>query len=148
MQDKTPTPNELIGIAGALGALVNIGIIAWQSLKRSKYEIKKLDNEGDVDFTEASLHTVEGAKISMELLQMTVEKLQKDLEAEKESRKKDTEYFRRRVREMDKENREYRTWAAKLVKQVIGAGLIPVPFEPIQESDPSLLAVTEPKEDK
>ena len=138
MTDSNLDFSTVLGILGAIGALINIIIISWQAWKKSKPEIRKLDAETEVGEAEADLHAIEGAKISMEMLQQTVIKLQKDIEAEKEARKKDNEYFRRRIREMDRENREYRQWAARLVKQVISAGLIPVPFETISDSDPSL----------
>lgn len=148
MQGEKLQFSDYVAAAGALGAFVNVLILTWIAIKRFPSELKKLDVEGGVGESEEDLNTLEGAKISLEMLQLTIVKLQKDVDAEKENRKKDNEYFRRRIREMDRENREYRTWAARLVKQVINAGLIPIAFEPIQESDPSLEPVTDPKENK
>jgi hypothetical protein len=58
------------------------------------------------------------------------------------SRKDDVEYFRRRIRDLERESRDYRNWAAKLVKQLVDAGQIPVPFVPtVTDSDPSATSV-------
>ncbi len=58
------------------------------------------------------------------------------------ARKEDREYFRRRIRDLERDIRDYRNWAAKLNKQVVEAGKIPVPFIPsAAESDPSLTSI-------
>jgi predicted RNase H-like nuclease (RuvC/YqgF family) len=58
------------------------------------------------------------------------------------ARKEDVAYFRRRIKDLEREARDYRSWAAKLNKQIVDAKLIPVPFIPtMNESDESITAV-------
>jgi flagellar biosynthesis GTPase FlhF len=57
-------------------------------------------------------------------------------------RASDVSYFRRRIKDLEREARDYRSWAAKLNKQIVDAKLIPVPFVPtLNESDESITAV-------
>ena len=124
---------------GALGAFLNVIVISLLALKKSKSEVKKLEKEVEADDAELHKTSIEGAQLSMEMLERRLNELQQDLSREKAARKDDYDYFRRRIRELDRENREYRLWASRLAKQVIAAGLIPAPFEPITgESDPSI----------
>lgn len=141
--------NEIIGIAGAVGALINIIVISWQAWKKSKPEIRKIEKEADTEDAELHKASIEGAQLSMAMLEHRLNDLQSDLSREKQARKDDYDYFRRRIRELDRENREYRSWASRLAKQVISAGLIPVAFEPIVgETDPALTAIKDDKEKK
>jgi hypothetical protein len=58
------------------------------------------------------------------------------------ARRDDVEYFRRRIKDLERESRDYRSWAAKLSKQVVDAKLIPVPFVPtFSDSDIGITAV-------
>lgn len=64
------------------------------------------------------------------------------------SRKEDREYFRRRIKEIDRELRAYRSYSAKLSKQVIEAGRIPVALVfDYTDSDPSVQAIRPELED-
>ena len=118
--------------------LLAIRRLAPEMLKIRK-ETEKIESEEDNEVAETSKVTIEGAKISTEMLMQRIEELKDDLEKEKIARKEDTAYLRRRLRDSERESRDYRAWAAGLVKQVILAGQIPVPFIPSTgDSDPTI----------
>jgi len=123
-------------IVTTLIAIANTAWIIWSSYKKNKPEVKKLELETDSELVEAANANLEGAKISGEMLLSRINELKADLESEKQLRKADAEYFRRRLTESEREARDYRVWAAKLAKQVIEAGRIPAAFIPsINESE-------------
>lgn len=125
--------NILIGIVTAINTLV----IAYLALKKGKPEVKKLELEGDSEIVDAAHSNLEGAEISQNMLIQRIEELKNDIQEEKKARKIDADYFRRRIRDMDKELRDYRSWAARLAKQVIERGGTPVPFiSSLNETDP------------
>ena len=121
---------DWLEIITILTAVANTAWIIWSSWKKNKPEVKKLELEGDSEIVEAANANLEGAKISGEMLLSRINELKADLESEKQLRKADADYFRRRLVESDREARDYRTWAAKLAKQVIESGRIPAPFIP------------------
>lgn len=145
-----------------ISVLNGLGIL-YMTWLRNKPRVKKMDVEAD------NL-SLEGAKISTEFLVDRLNELREELElekaarkrelkeerdarkeelnAEKAARKKESDYFRRRIRDADREARDYRQWAAKLVKQVVEAGKIPVPFIPTppDDSDPSITPIMSEKE--
>lgn len=146
-----------------LGAVNGIALL-YVTLKKLKPEVKKLDAEGEQERVETDNLSLEGAKISSQILIDRVNELKQDLEdekrtrlselvqeremrnsqinAERESRRKEVEFLRKRVREAEREARDYRLWAAKLVKQVVEAGKIPVAFLPtMDESDTGIPAI-------
>ena len=137
-------------------AIANTGWIIWSSWKRNKPEIKKLQSEAEradaeveTEFANAAQVLGQGAKISVEVLLQSIVQLRADLENEKKSRKDDREYFQRRFREAEREARDYRIWAAKLAKQVIEAGKIPVPFVPsMLDTEQSISAMVKDEERK
>lgn len=132
-----------------LVAITNSIWIIWSSWKKNKPEVKKLEADVDSEIVEAAVNSLEGAKISGEMLLNRINELKIDLETEKASRKSDADYFRRRLRESDKEARDYRIWAARLAKQVIEAGKIPVSFEPTpSESDTHIPRIAEKEQDR
>lgn len=121
----------------ALVTVANATWIIYSSWRKNKPEVKKLETEVDSEIVEAANANLEGAKISAEMLLSRINELKADLEAakanieaERNLRKADREYFSRRLAESDREARDYRLWAAKLVKQVVEAGKIPVAFIP------------------
>lgn len=135
----TPENNSiLLWISGILAAINSVQIIiaAWRKLKP---EIKKLEMEGDSELVDATNKTLEGARTSSAILLDRINELKQELADEKKERKdemdelnrqrdEDREYFKRRIKELDREARDYRVWAAQLARQVIEAGKIPVPF--------------------
>lgn len=131
---------------------------------KNKPEVKKLDAEVESEFAEATNINLEGAKISAQILLDRINELKGELDTEKKRRreeiasleshysgrlermervrKDDVEYFRRRIKDLEREARDYRSWAAKLSKQVVDAKLIPVPFVPtFTDSDVGITAV-------
>lgn len=128
------------------------------SWKKNKPEIKKLEMEGDSELVEAANTSLEGAKISAAILLDRINELRQELNDEKTDRKEefnrerqarndDAEYFRRRIKELDREARDYRLWAAQLVKQVVEAGKIPIPFTPsISDSERGIPPIKPDKE--
>ncbi len=122
--------------------LVNSAQIIYQAWKRFKPEIKKLEAESDRSEAEADSEIVNaanvnlaGAELSARMLTQRIVELRQDLENEKKARREDAEYFRRRFREAERDARDYRTWAARLAKQVIEAGKIPIAFVPSIDGD-------------
>jgi hypothetical protein len=105
---------------------------AWKELrpgiKKIEVETEKTDAEIESELSHAAQVTAEGATVSSKLLMDRIKELREDLENEKRARREDAAYFRRRFREAEKEARDYRLWAAKLVKQVVEAGKIPAEF--------------------
>jgi polyhydroxyalkanoate synthesis regulator phasin len=145
-------------ITGILVAL-NSAQILYQAWKKFKPEIKKLEVEGDTEIVEAANLNLEGAKASAAILLDRINELKKELDEEKAARKEefereksaraeDAEYFRRRIKELDREARDYRLWAAQLVKQVVEAGKIPVPFLPSINDSERLQAMQGDDKDK
>lgn len=133
------TSNEIIAIVTTLVTLFNTGAIIYFSWVKLKPEVKHMELEADTEMVDAAKLNLEGAKISGEMLLQRINDLKAELELEKKSRREDAEYFRRRIRDLERESRDYRSWAAKLVRQVIDVGLSPVPFEPnLLDTDPTI----------
>lgn len=146
------TSHEIVEIITVLITLLNASAIVYFSLKKLKPEVKHLDVEADADLVGAANLNLEGAKISAQMLLDRINELKSELDTERKSRREeqeanerlrrdDLEYFRRRIRDMERESRDYRAWASKLVKQLVDAGHIPVSFVPTIDSDPSVTAV-------
>ena len=147
------TANELATIITTIVTAINTLVIAYLAFKKGKPEVKKLEIEGDSEIVGAANLNLEGAKISAQMLLDRINELKGELDQERQARKlesdeaetkrrEDIEYFRRRIRDLERESRDYRSWAAKLVKQVVEAGKIPVPFVPsFGDSDISIQAV-------
>lgn len=155
---------SLIEIITALVTLANALWIIYSSWKKNKPEIKILEVEADSGIVDAANLNLEGAKISAQMLLDRINELKGELDSEKTKsrdriehlektrseemariekiRKDDADYFRRRIKDLERESRDYRSWAAKLVKQVVEAGKVPVPFVPsFGESDTSITAI-------
>ena len=152
--DVTTLVNILIG-------LLNAAFLLYAGLKKLKPEVKKLETEGDSDIVDMAVEAAErnlaGAKISNEMLVQRIDDLKieveterrlrkeeleaerqaraLELQAERDARKKEGEYLRRRIRDAEREARDYRSWAAKLVKQIVDAGKIPATFVPSSMED-------------
>jgi hypothetical protein len=141
MQGEKLTASEWVGIIGALGAFINIVILSWIAIKRSGKEIKKLDDESQHEIGEAVESVANASKVTVETLMVRITQLEADLISEKEARKRDIEYLRRRLRDAEQESRDYRSWAAQLARQVIEAGKQPVPFIPSVDTDQGLQSV-------
>lgn len=141
MSETKISPSEWIGILGAIGAFINIIILSWIALKRSGKEIKKLESEEQHDLGDAVESVANASKTTVESLMARVTQLEADLMSEKEARKRDIEYLRRRLRDAEQESRDYRSWAAQLARQVIEAGKQPVPFIPSVDTDQGLQAI-------
>ena len=91
---------------------------------------------------EAAHTNMEGAVLSNSMLMNRIDELQKDLGIEKKARRDDADYFRRRIKDIEKEARDYRLWAARLAKQVIEAGKMPTPFiSSLYDSDPLIATI-------
>jgi hypothetical protein len=141
MQGEKLTASEWIGIIGALGAFINIIILSWIAFKKSGKEIKKLEDESQHEIGDAVESVANASKVTVETLMTRITQLDADLTAEKEARKRDIEYLRRRLRDAEQESRDYRSWAAQLARQVIEAGKQPVPFVPSVDTDQGLQSV-------
>lgn len=140
--------NEIVALTTVIASLVNVGILAFQAWKKLKPEVKKMEAEGDSEVVESSYKSLEGAVLSQNMLKERVDELQRDLIAEKKSRRDDADYFRRRIKDIEKEARDYRLWAARLAKQVIEAGKVPVPFiTSLNDTDPLMTAITKEQEE-
>lgn len=147
---------DWLEILTILTAAANTIWILYSSWQKNKPEIKKLENEADradaevdTELANAAQILGQGAKVSVEVLLASIVQLRADLENEKKSRKDDREYFQRRFKEAEREARDYRIWAAKLAKQVIEAGKIPVPFVPsMTDTEQSILAIVKEDEKK
>lgn len=136
--------NEIIALVTSVGALISSLVIAIISWRKWKPEVKKLEGEEQSEIGEAAESVASGAKSVVEGLQVRVTQLEAQLKAEQESRKRDTEYLRRRIRDAEQESRDYRNWAAQLARQVIQAGGQPVPFLPTEDTETGLSAASKP----
>lgn len=155
--------NTFTWITGIIAA-INAAVIAYAAYRRLKPEVKKLETEVETDNVEAANLNLEGAKISAQMLLDRINELKGELTEEKKlrresislmeaahgksikdlerARQSDREYFRRRIKDLETESRDYRQWAAKLVKQVVEAGKVPVPFVPsVGESETGITAI-------
>ena len=152
--------NILAWLSGLL-AIINACILAYAAWKKLKPEIKKMDSETDLDVLEGAAKSQQMLidRINDLQMQLTAERdvrqseLQQErnarladlkaekearlaeLKAEKEARRKESDYLRRRIKEAEREARDYRLWAAKLVKQVVESGKIPAAFIPSLAED-------------
>lgn len=143
LQQETLNANEIIALITSAAAAINVAIMAYQAWKKNKPEIKKIDAEGDSVIVDAAHTNLQGAEISTELLISRVKELKAEIEEERKARKLDADYFRRRIKDIEKEARDYRLWAARLAKQVIEVGKVPVPFiSSLNDSDPLISAIT------
>jgi hypothetical protein len=144
-------PNSVTEILTILITAANTLGILFIALKKWKPEVKKLEAEGDKTEAEVDSEIVAaanvnlaGAELSAKMLTQRIAELREDLENEKKARRDDAEYFRRRFRDAEREARDYRQWAARLAKQVIEAGKVPVAFVPSTDVDSEKLrAVTD-----
>lgn len=119
-----------------------MGVTSWLALKKGKPEVKKLELEGESEIVDAAHLNLESAQLSTRMLMDRIEELKRDIDAEKKARQEDRLYFTRRVKEIDREARDLRNWAAKLAKQVIEAGKVPAPFiSSSEDSDPLIQAI-------
>ena len=147
-QEEALNANEVIALITSFAAAVNVFIMAYQAWKRNKPEIKKMEAEGESEIVDAAHTNLEGAKISTEMLVNRIKELKTDLDEEKKARKTDADYFRRRIRDIEREARDYRLWAARLAKQVIEVGKVPAPFiSSLNDSDPLITAITKEQEE-
>ncbi len=152
----------LTRLISVLGATISIVLTAFVALKKWKPEVKKMDAETDSEIVEAANLNLDGAKKINQMLTDGINQLKSDLEeerkarrtelqqerdtrksemdAEREARRKETEYLRKRIRDAEREARDYRAWAAQLVRQVVEAGKIPIAFLPSvsDESEPNI----------
>lgn len=141
--------NWLTWAAGIL-SLINGIFLAYTAWKKFKPELKQMDAQGDID-------VLKGAEISNQMLvdrinemkaqrdadivnwkaelQQEREARKAELAAEKEARRVEVERLRWRMKEAEREARDYRSWAAKLVKQVVDAGREPAAFVPSLAED-------------
>lgn len=147
----------LIGLA-TFGNTIWITYKAWKELrpgiKQMEADVDKTDAEIDSELAAAAQTTAQGATVSSQLLMQRITELRQDLnnakedlENEKRSRREDAAYFRRRFREAEREARDYRLWAAKLVKQVVEAGKVPAEFVPSSGDSETDIPIVR-KEDK
>lgn len=136
-------------LAGLLSA-VNAAFLIYSALKKLRPEIKKMDSEIDLDVLEGAaksqqmlidrindLQTQLNAEREARKLELAQEREARKLElqAEKDARRKESEYLRRRIKDAEREARDYRQWAARLVKQVVEAGKVPAAFIPTPSDD-------------
>lgn len=92
--------------------------------------------------------SIEQAEKSHKESMMAMEKSYKDsIMALEKARKDDADYFRRRIKELDKELRAYRVWAGTLSKQVAEAGLVPAPLLLGIDSDTKIQSIRTELED-
>lgn len=132
----------------AIATLVNTIMLVYQLSRKIKPEVKKLELEGDAELVDAAHLNLESAEVSTKLLMNRIDELKKAVEEERKARQDDANYFRRRIRELDREARDYRLWAARLAKQVIEAGKQPLPFIPsLGDSDPLIDAMEKERSD-
>lgn len=141
MQGEKLTASEWIGIIGAVGAFINVIILSWIAFKKSGKEIKKLEDESQHEIGDAVESVANASKVTVDTMLARITTLEADLLSEKEARKRDIEYLRRRLRDAEQESRDYRSWAAQLARQVIEAGKQPVPFIPSVDTDQGLQAI-------
>jgi hypothetical protein len=163
--------SEIITLLGGITTAINAIFLGYLAMKRLKPELKKADAEGNSEYAEATNINLEGAKISGLILLDRINELkgelgiertkreqselahQKDIAAMTEinanaiatlekGRRDDREYFKRRIKDLETELRDYRLWAAKLAKQVVEAGKIPAPLVPtVGESETGITAI-------
>lgn len=148
-----------INWAAGIMAIINASWLIVQGWKRLKPEVKKMETDADLDI-------LEGAAKSQQMLIDRINDLQSQLNLEREARKADLqqeraarqaeleteraartkseEYLRRRIREAEREARDYRQWAAKLVKQVVEAGKVPAAFIPSSEDSETGISAIRP----
>lgn len=158
--------NEVILILSGIVGILNAAMLVYAGWKRLKPEVKKLENETEMQEAEVARLNLQSAEISTQMLINRINELKTELEAERsarkrelaeqkeamqtkldaetEARRKESEYLRRRIKEAEREARDYRLWAAKLVKQVVESNKIPVPFVPIslEDSDTGMAAIS------
>jgi hypothetical protein len=138
---------ELGTLITQLVTAANTLALAWIILYKGKREGKKIETEEKSELISASNLNLEGAEVSTKLLLSRIDELKQDIENEKRARQEDRIYFTRRIKEIDKELGDYRLYAARLAKQVIEAGKIPVPFiSSLDESDPLLQTIQKEKD--
>jgi hypothetical protein len=148
LQEQELSTTEITALITAIAAAINVLAIAYQAWRRSKPEVKKLEAEGESELQEAVNVNLEGAKISSAMLVQRIEELKQDIASERAARKQDAEYFRRRIKDIEKESRDNRLWAARLAKQVIEAGKTPVPFiSSLNDTDPLISAIAKEQEE-
>lgn len=152
--------NEFVNLFGAIIAAINTGFLLYFAWKKLKPEVKKIDAEVGSEIVDAANLNLEGAKVSALMLLDRINELRKELDEEKKNRKEeqeqneksrreDVEYFRRRIKDLERESRDYRSWAAKLAKQVVEAGQIPAPFIPsTNDSETNLYSIRTDLEEK
>ena len=152
--------NNSIAVIGAITTIINGIILAYLTWKKARPEIRKADAEADQENVETMNINLEGAKISGQILLDRINELKGEVDDEKEKRKtaeqqckdqiaaldasrsEDREYFRRRIKDLENESRDYRRWAATLTKQVVEAGKIPAPLTlSMNESDTRITAI-------
>lgn len=139
--------NEFLTWASGILALINTIYLIYGAWKKLKPEVKKMELEADSEIADAANVNLAGAKMSGEMLMQRINELKDDLNSEKKARKEDIEYFKRRLKEIDREARDYRMWSARLAKQVIEAGKVPVPFISTSgDSDPLISVITKEQE--
>lgn len=135
--------NNYVEVAAVITTIGNTIFLIWQAWKRSRPEIEKLEAEGDSAVADAAHSIGEGALLNNQMLKQRIDELQSDLATEKKSRRDDAEYFRRRIKDIEKESRDYRLWSARLAKQVIELGKVPAPFiSSLNDTDPLIIAIT------
>lgn len=151
--------NGVLQFLTGILVLINSAQIIFQAWKKFKPEVKKLDAEADSEIVEAANLNLEGSKVSTTILidrinelKLEVAQVKKDcreqIQAIEYARKEDIEYFRRRVKDLERDNRDWRGWAAKLAKQVVEAGLIPAPFIPSIDTETGMQRVRPDLENK
>lgn len=146
----------LTAIVGAF----NIIWLAYQGWKKLKPEVKKLETEVDLDVLEGAARSQQmlidrindlqsqlNAEREARRLELSQEREARKLElqSEKDARKKESEYLRRRIKDAEREARDYRQWAARLVKQVVEAGKVPAAFipSPSDESETGISVISD-----
>ena len=150
--------DNLLTWAAAILSLLNGGFLLYTGYKKFKPEVKKLEGEVELDSIEAAaksqqlltdrINELQGqlsAERQARILDLEQEREARkaELEAERQARKKESDYLRLRIKDAEREARDYRKWAAQLVKQIVQAGLIPSPFVPsTDESDPSIAPIS------
>lgn len=134
-------PDNLVEMVSMLTTLLNLGAFTYLAFRKLKPQVKKLDAEVDSEIVESANLNLEGAKISAQMLLDRINELKTELDSERNARKDeqarneqtrrdDAEYFRRRIKDVEREAADLRHWASKLVKQVVDAGQVPAPFLP------------------
>ena len=154
------TAHDLTEVVTVVVTGINTLALVYLAFRKLKPEVKKMSVDTDSEIVDAANQNLEGAKISAGMLLDRINELKRELDEEKAARKQeqilneklrrdDAEYFRRRIRDLEREGRDYRSWAANLARQVVQAGLIPAPFIPsLTDSDPSIQPIRSELEDK